>query len=128
MVILEIIKTLMYEFWYDYLQPKYEDNLKLCYMDTDSFISQVETKNSYADVSNDVEDRSDTSAYSNEINRPISIGKNKKVFEMMKDELCGKIMTEFVALRAKTYSYLDYDSKEEKKAKRTKKVCCKKKN
>ena len=144
LAILDINKTLMYEFSYDYLKPKYvkllrmkfrmtlkpkyECNLKLCYMDTDSLIFQVETEDFYDDISNDVEDRFDTSAYSNEINRPIPIGKNKKVLEMMKDELCGKIMTEFVALRANTYSYLDYDGKEEKKGQRNKEVCCKKKN
>ena len=90
-------------------------------MDTDSFVFQVETQDFCADTSNNVEDRFDTSAYSNEINRPIPIGKNKKVLGMMKDELFGKIMTDFVALRAKTYSYLDYDGKEEQKARGTKK-------
>ena len=95
LAMLDISTTLLYEFWYDYLKPEYEDKLKLCYMDTDSFIFQVETEDFYADISDDVEDRFDTSAYSNEINRPIPIGKNKKVLGMMKYELCGKIMTEF---------------------------------
>ena len=122
LAILDISKTLMYEFWYDYLKPKYEDNLKLCYMDTESFIFQVETEYFYADISNDVEDRFDTSASSNEINRPISIGKNKKVLGMIKVELCGKIMTEFVALGAKTYLYLDYHGKEEKRPKEQRSV------
>ena len=77
-------------------------------MDTDSFVFRVETEDFYADIADDVKDRFDTSAYSTEINRSLPIGKNKKVLGMMKDELCGKIMAGFVALRAKTYSYLDF--------------------
>ena len=100
--ILEISKTLMYEFWYDYMKPKYGDNVKLCYMDTDSFIMHIKTENFYKDIANDIEKRFDTSNY--EINRPLPTGKNKKLIGLMKDELGGKIMTEFVTLRPKTYS------------------------
>ena len=117
--ILEISKALMYEFWYGYMKPKYGDNVKLCYMDTDSFIMHIKTEDFYKDISNDVEKRFDTSNY--EVNRPLPIGKNKKVIGLMKDELEGKIMTEFVALRPKTYSYLTDNCEEDKKAKRTKK-------
>ena len=53
--ILEISKTLMYEFWYDYIKPKYQDNAKLCYMDTDSFIIYIKTEDAYEDIANDVE-------------------------------------------------------------------------
>ena len=74
--ILQISKTLMYEFWYDYMKPKYNDNVKLCYMDTDSFIMNIKTNDFYKDISNDVENRFDTSNY--EINRPLPTGKNKK--------------------------------------------------
>ena len=74
--ILEISKTLMYEFWYDYMKPKYNDNVKLCYMDTDSFIMNIKTNDFYKDISNDVENRFDTSNY--EVNRPLPTGKNKK--------------------------------------------------
>ena len=59
--ILEISKTLMYEFWYDYMKPKYANNVKLCYMDTDSFIMSIKTNDFYKDISNDVENRFDTS-------------------------------------------------------------------
>ena len=52
--ILEISKTLMYEFWYEYIKPKYQDNAKLCYMDTDSFIINIITENFYKDVADDV--------------------------------------------------------------------------
>ena len=67
--------------------------------------------------------RFDTSNY--EVNRPLPTGKNKKVIGLMKDELEGKIMTEFVALRPKAYSYLTDDCKEDKKAKGTKKCVIK---
>ena len=97
----EISKILMYEFWYDYMKPKYGNNVKLCYMDTDSFIMNIKTKDFYKDISNGVEKRFDTSNY--EVNRPLPTGKNKKVIGLMKDELGGKIITEFVTLRPKTY-------------------------
>ena len=112
LAILDISKTLMYEVWYDYLKPKFDNNIGLCYMDTDSCIFHVETEDFHKDISNDVENRFDTSAYSNDLNRPLPIAKNKKVLGMMKDELCGKIMAKFAALRAKTYSYLDYEGKD----------------
>ena len=116
--ILDISKILMYEFWYDYMKPKYNDNVKLCYMDMDSFIMNIKTKDFYKDISSDVDKRFNTSNY--EVNRPLPTGKNKKVFGLMKDELGGKIITEFVTLRPKTYSYLTDDGKEDKKAKGTK--------
>ena len=61
--ILEISKTLMYEFWYDYIKPKYQDNAKLCYMDTNSFIINIKTEDFYEDIANDVEKRFDTLNY-----------------------------------------------------------------
>ena len=114
--ILEISKTLMYEFWFDYMKPKYGDNLKLCYMDNDSFTMHIKTEDFYKDIANDVEKKFDTSNY--EVNRPLPTGKNKKMIGLMKDELGG-------ALRPKTYSYLTYDCKEDKKAKGTKKCVIK---
>ena len=89
--ILEISKTLMYEFWYNYIRPKYQDNAKLCYMDTDSFIINIKTEDFYDDIADDVEKRFDTANY--ECNRPLIKGKNKKVIGLLKDELGGKIMT-----------------------------------
>ena len=114
----------MYEFWYDYMKPKYDNNVKLCYMDTDSFIMDIKTNDFYKDIANDVECKLDTSNY--EVNRPLPMGKNKKVIGLMKDELGGKIITELVTLRPKTYSYLTDDGKEDKKAKGTKKPIIKK--
>ena len=121
--ILDISKILMYEFWYDYMKPKYNDKVKLCYMDTDSFVMNIKTNDFYKDIANDVEKRFETSNY--EVNRPLPTGKNKKVIGLMKDELGGKVITEFVALRPKTYSYLTDDCKENKKAKGTKKCVIK---
>ena len=113
----------MYEFWYDYIKPKYGNKVKLCYMDTDSFIMNIKTNDFYKDISYDVDKRFDTSNY--KVNRPLPTGKNKKVIGLMKDELGGKIITEFVTLRLKTYSYLTDDGKENKKAKGTKKCVIK---
>ena len=121
--ILEIRKILMYEFWYDYMKPKYNNNIKLCYMDTDIFVMNIKTEDFYKDIANDVEKRFDTSNY--EVNRPLLTGKNKKVIALMKDELGGIIITEFVTLRPKIYSYLINDCKEDKKAKGTKKCVIK---
>ena len=113
----------MYEFWYDYMKPKYGDNVKLCNTDTDSFIMNIKAEDFYEDIANGVEKRFDTSNY--EVDRPLPMGKNKKVIGLMKDELGGKIITEFLALRPKTYSYLRDDCKEDKKAKGTKKCVIK---
>ena len=121
--ILEISKLLMYKLWYDYMKPKYDDNVKLCYMDTDSFIMNIKTEDFYKDITNNVEKRFDTSNY--EVDRPLPTRKNKKVIGLMKDELGGRVITEFVTLRPKTYSYLTDNCKEDKKAKRTKKCVIK---
>ena len=105
-VILDISKILMYEFWYDYIKPKYGDKARLCYMDTDSFIINIETEDFYEDIANDVEKWFDTSNYDKKDKRPLPIGKNKKVIGLFKDELGEKIMAELCALRAKVYAYL----------------------
>ena len=126
--ILEISKTLMYEFWYDYIKPKCKNNAKLCYMDTDSFIIHIKIEDVYEDVVADVEKRFDTSNNEGECNvfdRPFPTGKKEKVIGLMKDEFGGTIMTEFVALRLKSYSYLMDDVIVIKKAKGTKKCVIK---
>ena len=105
------------------MNPKYGNNVTLCYMDTASFIMNIKTEDFYKDIANGVEKRFDTSNY--EVNRPLPTGKNKKVIGLMKDELGGKIITEFVFLRPKTYSYLTDDCKEDEKAKETKKCVIK---
>ena len=100
--ILDLSKLITYEFHYDYMLPKYREQIKLCYMDTDSFVYDINTKDFYKDIAEDVEDRFDTSGY---CDRPLPIGKNKMVIGPMKDELGGEIMKEFIALRPKMYSY-----------------------
>ena len=87
----------MYEFWYDYISSKNGDKAKLCYTDTDSFIIDIKTEDFFEDISNDVERCYDTSNYDKNDKRPLPIGKNKKVPGLFKDELGGKIITEFVA-------------------------------
>ena len=109
MSILDISKTLMYELWYDYINPKYGGRAELCYTDTDSFIINIKTEDFFEDISNDVEKRFDTSNHDKNDKRPIPIGKNKKEPGLFKGELGGKIMTEVVALRPKAYAYLDDD-------------------
>ena len=119
--VLDISKTLMYEFDYDYLKPKFEDNVKLCYMDTDSFIFPIKTEDFYEDIMSDLEKWYDTSQIDKKLRRYIPIGINKSVVGMFKDELNGNIMTELVALASKLYALLDNNDKSEKKAKNVRK-------
>ena len=125
MSILGISKTLIYEFCYDYIKPKYGDRVKLCFTGTDSFLSHIKTEDFYKDIANDVERWFDISNYDENDERPLPIGNNKKVIGLFKDELGGKIMKEFCALRAKAYGYLMNDDREKKKAKGTKKCIIK---
>ena len=119
--ILDHSKMLMYEFWYDCLQPMYNDKTELCYMDTHSFFIYVETDDFYNDISNDINKWYDTSNYKKDINRPLEKGKNKKAIGKFKDELGSFIISEFGAHRAKTYAYKLDNNDEVKKAKGTKK-------
>ena len=122
--ILDLSKIVMYEFHYDYMKRKYaDDKLTLCYMDTDSLIYDIETNDFHEDIADDVEDRFDMSGYND--NRPLPIGKNKKIIRLMKDELGGGIMKEFVTLRPKMYAY-KIGSSELKKCKGIKKCMVKK--
>ena len=111
--ILEISKILMYEFCYNYMKLKYNDNVRFCYMDMDSFVMHIKTNDFYEDIASDVENRFDTSNYEANMSetsalarRPLPTGKNKKIIGLMKDEPGGKIIAEFVTLRPKTYSFL----------------------
>ena len=102
--VLDLSKTVMYEFHYDYMKRKYDDDkLTLCYMDTDSLIYDIETDDFYKDIADDVKVRFDTSGYIPDCLLPV--GLNKKVIGFMKDELGGEIMKEFATLRPKMYSY-----------------------
>ena len=109
--------------WLYYI--KYGDNARLCYVDTDSFVIHIKTEDFYKDIADDVKRWFDTSNYDGADKRPLPTGENKKVIGMFKDELGRKIMIEFCALRAKTYSYRLDDDTEMKKAKSTKKCIVK---
>ena len=111
----------MYEFWCDHVKPKYGEKAKLYHMDTDSFIVYIKTNGIYKEIAEDFKTRFDTLNY--KLDRPLPKGKNlKKVIELMKDELYGKIMTKIVGIRAKTYSCLIDEGSEEKKQKAQKSV------
>ena len=125
MSILDISKTLMYKFWYDYIKPKYGDRAKLCYTDTDSFIIHIITEDFFADISDDVERWFDTFNYDENDKRPLPIGENKKELGIFKHELGGKMMKEVCVLRVKTWAYRMDDDSEKKKAKGTKKAVIK---
>ena len=109
----------MYEFLYDYIKSKYQNNAKSFYMDTGSVIIHIKTEDFHKYIADDVKKRYDTSNY--EVDRALPKGMNKKVIGLMKDELEGKIMIQFVALRPKAYSYLTDDDNNVKKSKGTKK-------
>ena len=119
---LDISKILIFKFWYDYIKPKYG------YTDTDSFVIYIKTEDFFENIFDNVERWFDTSYYDKNDKKPLPIGKNKKVPSLFKDELLGKIMTEVVALRPKTYEYLragyddDYEKIINKRAKGTKSV------
>ena len=92
-------------------------------MDTDSFIMHIKTEYFYKDIADDVEKKYGTSNYT--VERPLPMGKNKKIIGLMKDELGGRIMKEFIGLIPKYYSYVTDDGKIDKKAKGTKKCMTK---
>ena len=126
MSVLDISKTLMYEFWYDYINLKYQGRAKLCYMDTESNVIHIKTEDFYEDIAADVEKWFDTWNNSEDDNRPLLIDWNEKIISLFKDELSGKIIKEFVGLRAKAWAYLMDDGSEHKKSWRSKKKCNKK--
>ena len=119
-VMLDISKTLIYEFWYHYIKPKYGDKARLCYTDTDSFVIYIKTEDFYKDIAGDVERWFHTSNYDEQDKRPLPTGENETVLGLFKDELRVKIMKEFCAL-AKAYADRLDDDTEMKKGKGTKK-------
>ena len=121
MCILDLSKTIMYDFHYQYIKPKYGAKAKLLFTDTDSFMYEIETEDFYKDISGDVKDRFDTSDYKENHPSGIPTGINKKVLGMFKDEAEGKNIKEFVGLRAKLYSFIMEDGKENKRCKGVKK-------
>ena len=121
MCILDLSKTIMYEFHYNYIKKKYGDKAKLLFTDTDSLTYEIKTEDFYKDISGDVKDRFDTSDYPPNHPSGIPTGCNKKVLVVFKDEVAGRYIEEFVGLRAKLYSYKMFEGKESKKCKGVKK-------
>ena len=119
--ILDLSKTIMYDFHYNYIKPMYGDKAKLLFTDTDSLMYGIETEDFHKDISGDVKNRFDTSDYPNNHPSGIPTGCNKKVLGMFKDEAMGKSIKEFVGLRAKLYSYKMFEGEESKKCKGIKK-------
>ena len=126
MCILDLSKTIMYEFHYNYIKPKYGDKARLLFADTDSLMYEIQTEDFYKDISGDVKDRFDTSDYPPNHPSGIPTGCNKKVLGMFKDEAGGKIIDEFVGLRTKLYSFKMHEGEETKKCKGVKKSVVKK--
>ena len=124
MCILDLSKTLMYEFHFNYIKKKYGDKAKLLFTDTDSLMYEIQTEDFYKDISEDVKDKFDTSDYPPNHPSGIPTGCNK-VLGMSKDEAGGKIIDDFVGLRAKLYSFKMFEGEESKKCKGVKKLVVK---
>ena len=121
MCILDLSKTIMYDFHYNYIKLRYGDKAKLLFTDTDSLMYEIETEDFYKDISGDVRDRFDTSDYPSNHPSGIPTGCNKKVLGMFKDEVAGECIDEFVGLRSKLYSFKMSEGKETKRCKGVKK-------
>ena len=124
--ILDLSKTLMFDFHYNYIQKKYRDKAELLFTDTDSLLYQVHTDDFYKDISYDIKSKFDTSDYPPGHPSGIPTGVNKKVIGMFKDEVAGKQISCFVGLRPKLYSFRIEEDKEVRKCKGIKKNVVKK--
>ena len=122
MCILDLSKTLMYDFHYNYIKTKYGDRAKLLFTDTDSLLYEIQTEDFYKDISGDVKDKFDTSNYPENHPSGIPTGVNNKMLGMFKDEEAGDNMKEFIGLRAKLYSYKMEEGTEKKRCKGIKKA------
>jgi len=114
MSILDLSKTLMYDFHYKYIKKKYGSKANLLFTDTDSHCYEIETEDFNKDISADVQDKFDTSNFTPNHPSGIPTGINKKVPGMFKDEAGGEIITEFVGLRAKLYAIKKLNGEEKK--------------
>ena len=124
--ILDLSKTLMFNFHYEYIKKIYNSKVQLLFTDTDSLMYEIKTKDFYKDINPDVQDKFDTSDYPPNHKSGIQTGVNKKVIGMFKDEVAGRQITHFVGLRPKLYSYKVEDEVELKKCKGIKKSVVKK--
>ena len=124
--ILDLSKTLMYDFHYNHIKKKYEDRANLLFTDTDSLCYDIQTRDFYDDIRDDVTTMYDTSAYSPD--HPAGLPQvNKKIIGLMKDKAGGHQVKEFVGLRSKLYAFKIDDGSETKKCEGVKKYVVKKK-
>jgi len=126
MSILDLSKTLMYDFHYNYIKKKFGSRVNLLFTDTDSLCCEIETEYFFKDISADVQEKFDTSNFSPNHPSGIPTGINKKVPGIFKDEAGGEIIEEFVGLRAKLYAIKKLGGEEEKKCKGVKRGVVKK--
>ena len=124
--ILDLSKTLMFDFHYNYIRKKYSDKAELMFTDTDSLLYHIHTDDFYKDISKDIKNKFDTSDYPPNHESGILTGVNKKVIGMFKDEVAGKQITHFVGLRPKLYSFKVEGEKANNKCKGVKKNVVKK--
>ena len=122
MSVLDIFKTLMYDFYYNKLLKQYGKNVDLLYTDTDSLLLEIKTENVYKDMEENIEEY-DTSDFPED--HFLHNTKNKIVLGKMKDECAGRPIAEYVGLRPKMYSILEASGKNIKKAKGVKKTVVK---
>ena len=104
-VILDLSKTLMFNFHYNYIKKKYKNKAELLFTDKDSLMYHIKTKDFYKDIYPDILTKFDTSDYPPDRPSGILTGVHKKVIGMFKDEVAGKQITHFVGLRPKLYSF-----------------------
>ena len=124
--ILDLSKTLMFDFHYNYIKKKYKNKAELMFTDTDSLLYQIHTDDFYRDISYDILEKFDTSDYPPDHESGILTGVNKKVIGMFKDEVAGRQITKFVGLRPKLYTFKIEDGSLTKKCKGVKKNVVKK--
>ena len=124
--ILDLSKTLMFDFHYNYIKKKYRNKAELMFTDTDSLLYQIHTDDFYRDISNDILEKFDTSDYPPNHKSGIPTGVNKKVIGMFKDEVAGRQITHFIGLRPKLYTFKIDDGRLTKKCKGIKKNVVKK--
>ena len=98
----------MYEFYYDYLRPKYKSNIGLLYMDTDSLVLQIDTEDVFDDIKNNIHNWFDTSKYLKQLNLPLEYGVNKKIIGKFKDKIFDGFIKEFIAIVPKVYGFKQF--------------------
>ena len=114
---MDLSKTLMFSFNFDFIKEKYGNKAKLLFTDTDSLMYEIETEDFYKDIRNDIKRKFDTSGFKEKHESGLKIGVNEKVVGKFKFEVCGKEITHFVGLRSKLYSFKVEGGKEERKCK-----------